>query len=103
MVTLTAPKPKHFLDRLPKIFLENACGIQKGASQPSIDTHKFTANGLDVNARIAPMTLPIASGDNEWAPNDPRPPKSDTAAVNAATTALRVAPERWGSRSPAFR
>ena len=28
------------------------------------------------------MTPLIASGDNEWAPNDPRPPKFDTPAVN---------------------
>jgi hypothetical protein len=52
------------------------------APSSSIDTHKFTANGRDVSARIAPMTPLIASGDNEWAPNDPRPPKFDTAAVN---------------------
>lgn len=34
------------------------------------------------NARIAPITPLIASGDNEWAPNDPGPPELDTAAVN---------------------
>ncbi len=40
------------------------------------------ANGLLVSARISAMMSAIASGAFECAPNEPRPPKLETAAVN---------------------
>src|SRR5476649_2101734 len=52
------------------------------APSSSIDTHKFIANGLDVRERISAITSLMASGGKLCAPNDPSPPKLDTAAVN---------------------
>src|SRR5581483_1906032 len=52
------------------------------APSSSIDTQRFIANGFDVNERISAMTSLIASGARLSAPNDPSPPKFETAAVN---------------------
>src|SRR5712664_465142 len=52
------------------------------APASSIDTHKFIAKGLEVRERISAITSLIASGGKPCAPNDPSPPKLETAAVN---------------------
>src|SRR6266851_5331821 len=62
--------------------LLNAFSLDVRAPSSSIDTHKFIANGFDVRERISPMTSLIASGAKPCAPNDPSPPKLETAAVN---------------------
>jgi hypothetical protein len=52
------------------------------APSSSIDTHKFIANGFEVRERISAMTSLIASGARPCAPNEPSPPKLETAAVS---------------------
>jgi hypothetical protein len=45
----------------------------------SIDTHRLIANCLEVSERICAMTPSIPSGVKPCAPNDPSPPKLETA------------------------
>src|SRR5256886_17705612 len=52
------------------------------APSSSMDTHKFIANGFDVRERISAITSLTAPGVRLCAPNDPSPPKLETAAVN---------------------
>src|SRR5229473_602317 len=62
--------------------LLNAFSSDVRAPSSSIDTHRFIANGFDVRERICAMTSLVTSGVSPWAPNDPSPPKLETAAVN---------------------
>src|ERR1700722_4511283 len=67
----------------------NCSAVDVNAPSSSSDTHRLIANGFGVSDRISAMTAPIDSGLMPSAPNDPRPPKFDTAAVN-----------RWDERPP---
>ena len=60
----------------------NARSSDVRAPSSSIDTHRFIANGLVVRERTCAITSLIRSGARLCAPNDPSPPKLETAAVN---------------------
>src|SRR6266566_5260355 len=60
----------------------NAFSSDVRAPSSSIETHRFIANGFDVSEPISAITFLIASGARPCAPNDPSPPKLETAAVN---------------------
>src|SRR5579859_4251714 len=47
-----------------------------------METQRLIANGFWVSERISPITSTIALGSRLCAPNEPRPPKLDTAAVS---------------------
>src|SRR5580700_3913904 len=68
---------------------ENASLLELRAPSSSIETQRFIANGFEVSERISAMTSLMAAGLRPCAPNDPRPPKFETAAVN-----------RWVDRPP---
>src|SRR5215470_13351222 len=76
-----APKAARWTASGARLLL-NAPSSDVRAPSSSIDTHKFIANGLDVSNRICAITSLIASGSKPCAPNDPSPPKLETAAVN---------------------
>src|SRR6267154_5723129 len=60
----------------------NAAASDVRAPGSSIETHRFMANGFAVSERISAITSSIALGSSPGAPNDPSPPKFDTAAVS---------------------
>ena len=60
----------------------NAVSSELRAPSSSMETHRFTANGREVSDRISAITSLISGGVLERAPNDPSPPKLDTAAAN---------------------
>src|SRR5712671_2693490 len=76
-----APNAARWPPRGARLLL-NAFSSDVRAPSSSIDTHRFIANGFDVRERISPTTSLIASGAKPCAPNDPSPPKLETAAVN---------------------
>src|SRR6202790_2715367 len=76
-----APKAARWVARGARLRLK-AFSSDVLAPSSSIDTHKFIANGFDVRERISAITSLIPPGDKPTSPNDPSPPKLETAAVN---------------------
>ncbi len=62
--------------------LSKSALLEVKAPSSSIETHKFIAKGFAVNERISAITLAMACGVRPWAPNDPKPPKLETAAAS---------------------
>src|SRR5438445_3355337 len=72
------------------------------APSSSIDTHRLMANGRDVSERISAITSLMASGSRECAPNDPSPPKLETAAVSLCEDSPPSGPWMRGYLIPSF-
>src|SRR6266478_2280764 len=72
---------REMLDNRSKATVECAF-VRPSRASSSCDTHRFIAKGFEVRERISAITSLMASGERLSAPNDPSPPKLETAAVN---------------------
>src|SRR5579883_2056595 len=74
--------------------------VEENAPASSIETQRFIANGFLVSERISAMTSLIALGAKPCAPNEPSPPKFETAAVSCCVANPPSGPWMMGYSIP---